>query len=100
MKVLKVVVFYFLLGLTGAYLYIYRRTNGNVFKSIQFALYFLAIKIGLIAPNILLELNQDQPNQQLVSRIQPVPVYNPYIFVLDEYPPSGLYMGNIQRPVS
>jgi hypothetical protein len=64
---------------------------------LQFALYFLAIKIGLIAPNIPLELNQDQPNQQLVSRVQPLPVYNPYVSILDEYRPSGLYMSNIEQ---
>ena len=64
----------------------------------QFALYFLAIKIGLIAPNVPLEFNQHQPNQQLVSRVQPIPVYNPYVSILDEYRPPGLYMSNIERP--
>jgi len=63
-----------------------------------FALYFLAIKIGLIAPNIPLKLNQDQPNQQLVSRVQAIPVYNPYISILDEYRLPGLYMSNIEQP--
>lgn len=54
--------------------------------------YFLAIKIGLIGPNVPLELNPDQPNSQLVSRIQTRAVYNPYVSVLDNYRPSGLYM--------
>jgi hypothetical protein len=75
-----------------------RRTKGNSFKSLQFALYFLAIKIGLITPNISLELNQDQPNQQLVSRIQPIPLYNPYVSILDEYCPPDLYLSNIEHP--
>ena len=80
------------------FFYALDRTDGNVFKSLLFALYFLAIKIGLIGPNIPLELNQDQPNQQLVSRVQPIPVYNPYVSVLDDYRPSGLYMSKVERP--
>jgi hypothetical protein len=90
----------FLSSCSGAFCYALNRTDGNVLKSLQFALYFLATKIGLIAPNIPLELNQDQPNQQLVSRIQPLPVYNPYVSVLDEYRPSllVLYMTNFERP--
>ena len=43
-------------------------------------------------------MDQDQPNQQLVSRVQPLPVSNPYVSILDEYRPSGLYMSNIERP--
>lgn len=62
-----------------------------------FALYILAIKNGLIAPNVTLELDYHQLNQQLVSRVQPLPVYNPYVSILDEYRPSGLYMRNIKR---
>jgi len=69
----------------------------NSLKSLQFALYYLAIKIGLIAPNVPLELAHQQPNQQLVSRVQPLPVYNPYVSILDEYRPSGLYMNNFER---
>ena len=68
----------------------------SVLKSLLFALYFLAIKIGLIAPNVPLELNQNQPNQQLLSRVQPLPVYNPYVSILDESSPSGLYMTNFE----
>ena len=51
----------------------------------------------MISPNVPLELNQNQPNQQLVSRVQPRPVYNPYVSILDEYRPSGLYMTNFER---
>ena len=61
---------------------------------VLFTLYFLAIKISLIPPNLSLELNQ---NQQLVSRVQPRPVYNTYISSLDEYRPSGLYLNNFKR---
>ena len=59
----------------------------------QFALYWLAIKIGLIGANLPLKLDQDQPTQQLVSRV----VYNPYVSILDEYRPSGLLMVSIER---
>lgn len=62
-------------------------------------MYFLAIKIGLIGPNVPLELNQYQPNPQLVSRIQTGAVYNPYVSVLDNYRDSGLYMDKIEQPV-
>jgi len=54
----------------------------------------------LIPINVPLKLSQSQPNQELVSRVQPRPVYNPYVSILDDYRPSGLYMDNIQRPVS
>jgi hypothetical protein len=66
---------------------------------LQFALYFLAIKIGLIAPNISLELNQDQPNHIFVNRVQLQLVYNRYVSVLDEYRPSSLYMSKVERPL-
>ena len=68
----------------------------EAFKSLQFALYFLVIKIGLIGPNVLLKLDQDQPTQQLVSRVG----YNPYVSILDEYRPSGLLMDSIERSSS
>jgi hypothetical protein len=98
MKLSKsILIFLFASSILGAFSYALNRTDGNVLKSLQFALYFLAIKIGLIAPNIPLELNHHQPNQQLVSRVQLRPVYNPYVSILDEYRPSGLYMSNIER---
>ena len=53
--------------------------------------------MGLIAPNIPSKSDAHQPNPQLVSRIQPI--YNPYVSVLDDYRPSGLYMDKIQRSV-
>ena len=95
----SILIFLFGSSILGAFSYALKRTNGNVYKSVLFTLYFLAIKIGLIPPNVPLELNQYQPNQQLVSRVQTLPVYNPYGSVLDDYRPSGLYMDKIQRPV-
>ena len=98
MKISKsILIFLFASSILGAFSYALNRTDGNVYKSVLFTLYFLAIKIGLIPPNVPLELNQNQPNQQLVSRVQPRPVYNPYVSILDEYRPSGLYMTNFER---
>jgi len=100
MKLSKsILIFLFASSILGAFSYALNRTDGNGLKSLQFALLVLAIKIGLIAPNIPLELDHHQPNQQLVSRVQPLPVYNPYVSVLDEYRPYSLDMDNIQRPV-
>jgi hypothetical protein len=59
LKSRNIIVFLFLSSCCGAFFYALIRTDGNVLKSLQFALYFLAIKIGLIAPNVLLKLNQD-----------------------------------------
>ena len=97
MKLSKsILIFLILSSLSGAYYYVLKRTNGNVFKSLQFAFYFLAIKIGLIAPNLPLKLDQHQPTQQLVSRV----VFNPYISILDDYHLSGLLMDSIERSSS
>lgn len=58
----------------------------------------------MIGPNIPFELDHHQPNQQLVSRVnkvQHLAVYHPYVSLFDDYHrPSGLYMDNVQRPVS
>lgn len=91
----SILIFLFASSILGTFSYALDKIDGNVLKSLQFALYFLAIKIGLIAPNIFLKLNKDQPNQQLVSRVQLLPLYNPYVSVFDECRPSGLYMDNI-----
>lgn len=65
----------------------------------MFAMYFLAIKIGLITLNVFLKLNPHQPNPQLISRLGTLPIYNRYVSALDDYRPSGLYMDHIQRSV-
>ena len=63
----SILIFLFLSSTLSAFYYGLKRTDGNICKSIMFTMYFLAIKIGLIAPNIPFELNQNQPNQQLLS---------------------------------
>lgn len=77
----SILIFLFFSSVSGAFFYALHRTNGNVFKSLQFALYFLAIKMGLIPLSLPFELNQDQPNQQLISRVNKVelPGYHPYL---------------------
>jgi len=91
-----ILIFLFFSSVSGAYYYALKRTDGNVCQSIMFTMYFLAIKIGLIGPNLPLKLDQDQPTQQPVSRV----VYNPYVSILDEYRPSGLLMDSIKRSLS
>ena len=89
----SILIFLVLSSLSGAFYYALKRTNGNVCQSIMFTIYFLAIKIGLIGPHLPPKLDQDQPTQQLVSRV----VSNPYVSILDEYSPSGLLMDSIER---
>ena len=85
----SILIFLFFSSVSGAFFYALHRTNGNVFKSLQFALYFLAIKMGLIAPSLPFELNQDQPNQQLLSSVNKVESqgYHPYLSVYNDYRP-------------
>ena len=95
----SIVIFLFASAIIGAFFYALNRTNGNVFKSVQFALYFLAIKMGLITPNIPLKLDHHQPTQQLVSSVNKVesPGYHPYLSLENDYRPSGLLMDSIER---
>lgn len=95
----SILIFLFVSSTLSAFYYGLKRTDGNVWKSIMFTMYFLAIKIGLIAPNVPSKLDHHQPNPQLVSRVQPLPFYSPYVSVLDDYRPSGLYMTKIKQPV-
>jgi hypothetical protein len=93
----SILILLFLSSIIVAFSYALNRTNVNLYKSIMFTVYFLAIKIGLITTNVPSKLDQHQPSPQLVSRVRTVPVYNPYVSVLDEYRPSGLYMTNFER---
>lgn len=95
----SILILLFVSSIIVAFSYALNRTNGNVYKSIMFTVYFLAIKIGLITTNVPSKLDQHQPSPQLVSRVRTVPVYNPYVSVLDDYRPFGLYMDKIEQPV-
>ena len=92
----SILIFLFVTSTVSAFYYALKRTNGNVSQSIMFTMYFVGIKIGLIGPNLPPKLDQDQPTQQLVSRV----AYNPYVSILDDYRPSGLYMDKFEQPVS
>lgn len=93
----SIIVFLFVSSTLSAFYYALKRTDGNVCQSIMFTMYFLAIKMGLIAPNVPLKLDHHQPTQQLLSKVQPLPVYNPYVSVFDDYHTSGLLMDSIER---
>ena len=95
----SILIFLFVSSTLSAFYYALKRTDGNVCQSIMFTMYFLAIKIGLIAPNVPSKLDQHQPNPQLISRVQTLPVYNPYVSFLDDYRLFGLYMDKIEQPV-
>ena len=84
----SILIFLFFSSFSGAFFYAMRRTKGNSFKSLLFALFFLAIKMGLIAPN-----------QQLISSLNKVesPGYHPYLSFCNDYRPSGLLMDSIER---
>lgn len=92
----SILIFLFVSSILGAFSFALYRTDGNVYKSILFTLYFLAIKITLIGPNVPLKLDHHQPNQQLVRRIKTMGVYNRYVSILDDYHPSGLLMDSIE----
>jgi hypothetical protein len=75
----SIIVFLFVPSTLSVFYYALKRTDGNVCQSIVFTMYFLAIKIGLIAPNLPLKLDQYQPNQKLISRVIESPGYHPYL---------------------
>ena len=82
----SILIFLFVGSILGAFSYALNRTNGNLGKSIIFTMYFLAIKIGLIVPNISSKLNPHQPNSQFINKVQKtLPFYNPYVSVLEDY---------------
>ena len=95
----NILIFLFVTSTVSAFYYALKRTNGNVYQSIMFTMYFVGIKIGLIGPNLSPKLNQYQPNQQLISRVIESPGYHPYLSLYNDYRPSGLYMDKIEQPV-
>ena len=82
----------------SAFYYALKRTNRNVYQSIRFTMYFVAIKIGLIGPNLTPKLDQYQPNPQLLGRVIES-THMSYVSLYNEYRPSGLYMDKIEQPV-
>ena len=98
----SIIIFLFFSSVSGVFFYAIQRTNSNVFKSLQFALYWLAIKSGLIIANFPLKLDQDQPTQQFVSSVNKLesPRYNKYVSIYNNSRPSGLLMDSIERSLS
>lgn len=86
----SILIFVFVTSTVSAFYYSLKRTNGNIYQSMMFIMYFL-----VITP----ELDQYQPNQQLLSRVIESPGYHPYLSLYNEYRPSGLYMDKIEHPV-
>lgn len=95
----SILIFLFVTSTVSTFYYALKRTNGNVYQSIMFTMYFVGIKIGLIGPNLSPKLNQYQPNQQLISRVIESPGYHPYLSLYNDYRPSGVYMNKIEQPV-
>jgi len=93
----SIVIFLFILSIIGAFYYGLNRTNGNLYKSIMFTMYFLAIKFDLTTMNVPSKLDQHQQSPQLVVRT--LPVYNPYVSVLNDYRPFGLYIDKFEQSV-
>ena len=93
----SILIFLFVSSTVSAFYYGFKRTDGNLGKSIMFTMYFLAIKIGLIGTNVPLKLEHHQSNTELVSRVEPLPFFNPYISVFDDYYPSSLYMTKVEQ---
>ena len=60
----SILIFLFVSSILGAFFYALNRTDGNVYKLLQFAFHFLVIKMGLIGPNVPLKLDHHQPNEQ------------------------------------
>ena len=71
----SILIFLFIGSIQSAFYYSLKRTNGNICQSIMFTMYFVAIKIGLIGPNLAPKLDQYQPNPQLISRVIESPGY-------------------------
>ena len=91
----SILIFLFVSCTVSAFYYPLDRTNGNVGQSIMFTMYFLAIKIGLIGPTVVMAFDPSQQNEQLVAKVGVLPVFHPYISASNYYfdRPSRLYMG-------
>ena len=67
MKFSKSILIFLLASCTvSAFYYSLKRTNGDIGKSIMFTVYFLAIKVGLIGPNVGMLLDKDQVTQEVI----------------------------------
>ena len=99
MRIFKYIVFISILS--GIFFVIYRQSDKKGFRrwwtSFKTAIIFSAIAASLIPVNP--EAIEPPGNNNQVYQERTVPVYNPYVSVLDDYRPFGLYMDKIEQPV-
>ena len=91
----SILIFSFISYTASLFYYTLKRTDGNVYKSVMFTMYFLAIKIGLIGPTVVMAFDPYQQNEQLVTKVEVLLVFNPYISASNDYfdRPWRLYIG-------
>ena len=90
----SILIFLFISSTLSAFYYALSRTEGNVYKSIIFTIYFLSIKLNLIEPNLPIILDQCQSDQEIV-RVLPYYTSN----YSDSYSGrSRIYMAKIEQP--
>ena len=92
----SILIFLVFSSVSGAFHYAFQRTNGNLFKSLQFALFFVANQLGWMELRLPPTQDQDQLTRQPVSSL----VSNPYVSVFDDYRPSSLGIDPIERSPS
>lgn len=101
MKLSKTIFMFLFTGsILAAFYYGLRRTNGNVYQSILFTFYFISVKLGLLTGNQYQPDQQDQPNQQVVMKVQSQPIYTPYVSLLEQHQPSSLRINSIEKQPS
>ena len=93
----SILIFLFISSISSAFYYGLKNTDGNVLKSIQFTMYFLAIKLDLVSLNTYPKLNQPSEPQQIALRHSPI--YNPHVSALNDYNSRtlGLYMNKVSQ---
>jgi hypothetical protein len=98
LRVLRVTIISLLL-VSGSYLYAYRRTDGNVYKSLIFSLFCLELQLGLFSPRLgNTSTPRSEETQIKIVRMAQAPPVDKYTSLFHEYRPSGLYMSNIEQP--
>ena len=84
-------------SLLYAFYYSLCRTNGSIFKSILFTIYFLAIKFNIICVNGETSLKFDQYTQDKITITKVIPVYNVYDSIFEHQRSFKLYMEPFQN---
>ena len=90
----SILIFLFISSTLSAFYYALSRTEGNVYNSIIFTMYFLSIKLNLIGPNLPIILDQCQSDQEIV-RVLPYYTSN---YSDSYYGRSRIYMAKIEQP--